>query len=70
MGKRARRSCGRLRVARDEALLLLARELLECLLLRLLDAERGENAREHEEREDFKPVKDEIGQPQAHAGDI
>ena len=40
----------------DEALLLLARELLERLQLRLLDAERGEDTREHEEGEDLEPI--------------
>ena len=42
--------------ALDEALLLLTRELLERLQLRLLDAERGEDAREHEEGEDLEPI--------------
>ena len=36
--------------------MILVRELLERLELRLLDEERREDAREHEEREDLEPV--------------
>ena len=41
----------------DETVLLLVRELLERLELRLLDEERREDASEHEEREDLKAAK-------------
>ena len=41
----------------DEAVLLLVRELLERLELRLLDEERREDTSEHEEREDLQPAR-------------
>ena len=41
----------------DEAVLLLVRELLERLELRLLDEERREDPGEHEEREDLQPAR-------------
>ena len=42
--------------ALDETLLVLVREFLECLHLRLLDQERREDTREHPEGKDLKPM--------------
>ena len=39
----------------DEALLLFVREILEGLLLRLLDEQSGEHARQHEKGEYLQP---------------